>query len=71
MAKVDQKLKRKTFEQRTPEDWDAIHDARTLSNAKIVRADATRLKRAKAWAAVLAEQENEEATALSEIANED
>ena len=69
MAKANPKLKRKTPEQRTDADWRAINDARSLSYAQMIQDDPARLKAAIQWAAVLAEEESDEAQAMQKVSN--
>ena len=54
---------------RSDADWEAIHDANTLSRAELVKGDPKRLKAATAWAKKLVEQEKAEAAAMNKVAN--
>ena len=58
-------------ENRTEEDWTAVHDADTLAMAEVIKADSARYKRAVAWAKALVEKEDAEAEAMRKVAGGD
>ena len=58
-------------ENRTEEDWTAVHDADTLAMAEVIKADEDRYKRAVAWAKELVKKEDAQADAMRKVAGED
>ena len=50
-------------------EWQAKDDARTLATAEVVKNDSARLSAAKVAARVMAEEEKEEAKAMTRVAN--
>lgn len=54
---------------RTDEQWQAIYDARTLANAKVIEGDTDRYNLAKLWAGVILLDEKEETDALQKVAD--
>ena len=64
---IEAKRKKKP-EQRTDKDWQGIWDARSLADAQTIQADPARLKEAQEWAAVLVEEEQQEAESMKTVA---
>jgi len=49
-------------------DWQAEDDARTLSEAEVIKSDASRLSKAEAAAKTISERKQKEAEAMKKIA---
>lgn len=68
LTDTQEKLKNKKPHQLDESDHEARWDAETLARAELIKADEARYKKAKDWAAVLTQKEQDEAKAMQKVA---